>query len=126
MPHFSRAGCTDSRHNFSLQSCLSQVELDLDKGELTHELFSLLPSSNCLARMFLGFFPHCTSPADMYFLLKSSDFISYDLDPPLAFEGGMPCSHELTLSSADKQALCRHELKLELKKWYLIDHGHEF
>ncbi|WVQ84406.1 hypothetical protein IAT38_006558 [Cryptococcus sp. DSM 104549] len=30
---------------------------------------------------------HCTSPADVYLLLKSSDFISHDLDPERAYAG---------------------------------------
>ena len=31
---------------------------------------------------------HCTSPADVYLLLKSSDFISHDLDPRRAYASG--------------------------------------
>lgn len=30
---------------------------------------------------------HCSSPADVYLLLKSSDFISHGLDPARAYEG---------------------------------------
>ncbi|WWC88313.1 uncharacterized protein L201_003221 [Kwoniella dendrophila CBS 6074] len=30
---------------------------------------------------------HCTSPSDVYLLLKSSDFISHDLDPERAYSG---------------------------------------
>lgn len=56
----------------------------------------------------------CTSPADVYLLLKSSDFISHDLDPALAFDG---CSVD---------ASEEHELELVLKKWYAVDHGREF
>lgn len=30
---------------------------------------------------------HCTSPADVYLLLKSSDFITHGTDPSTAYEG---------------------------------------
>ncbi len=30
---------------------------------------------------------HCTTPADIYLLLKSSDFIAHDLDPGTAYQG---------------------------------------
>ncbi|WWC96441.1 hypothetical protein V866_003309 [Kwoniella sp. B9012] len=33
---------------------------------------------------------HCTSPSDVYLLLKSSDFISHDLDPSRAYLGCSP------------------------------------
>lgn len=29
---------------------------------------------------------HCTSPADVYLLLKSSDFVQHDIDPARAYE----------------------------------------
>ncbi|KAF8583429.1 D123-domain-containing protein [Ramaria rubella] len=58
----------------------------------------------------------CTSPADVYLLLKSSDFVSHDIDPNLAFEG---CTEE-------ERHIPVHELELVLKKWYLVDRGREF
>lgn len=41
----------------------------------------MLPSSSPLK---------CTSPADVYLLLKSSDFISHDLNRDLVFDGQTP------------------------------------
>lgn len=57
----------------------------------------------------------CTSPADVYLLLKSSDFISHDLDPSLVFEGTEPVL-------PDDQP---YELELVLRKWYSIDKSRE-
>ena len=55
----------------------------------------------------------CTSPADVYLLLKSSDFISHDLDPEKTFQccEGRPQ---------------RYELELVLRKWYPVDRVREF
>jgi hypothetical protein len=49
-------------------------------------------------------------------LLKSSDFVSHDLDPALVFEG-----------SADDGAADGppYELELVLRKWYPMDKGRE-
>lgn len=69
----------------------------------------------------------CTSPADVYLLLKSSDFVSHDLNPQLAFEGCTQSTISGTLSSVDEQpAVPIHELELVLKKWYSMDRGREF
>lgn len=57
----------------------------------------------------------CTSPADVYLLLKSSDFISHDLDPSLVFEGIEP------VPPNDQP----YELELVLRKWYSIDKSRE-
>lgn len=58
----------------------------------------------------------CTSPADVYMLLKSSDFISHDLDEDNVFEGCEP--------SPESQSP-RYELELILRKWYPIDPSRE-
>jgi hypothetical protein len=57
----------------------------------------------------------CTSPADVYLLLKSSDFISHDLDPSLVFEGteSVPPDDQPYVG------------ELVLRKWYSIDKSRE-
>ncbi|KAJ6559239.1 D123-domain-containing protein [Mycena vulgaris] len=54
----------------------------------------------------------CTSPADVYMLLKSSDFITHDLSADSVFEG---CS----------AGPCPYELELVLRKWYPVDRSRE-
>ncbi|KAJ7784611.1 D123-domain-containing protein [Mycena metata] len=56
----------------------------------------------------------CTSPADVYMLLKSSDFITHDLTPELVFEGCTPADSPPT-----------YELELVLRKWYPVDRSRE-
>ncbi|KAK7469163.1 hypothetical protein VKT23_003654 [Stygiomarasmius scandens] len=56
----------------------------------------------------------CTSPADIYMLLKSSDFITHDLSPDFVFEG---CEQ-----SSDSSG---YELELVLRKWYPVDRSRE-
>ncbi|KAI0078931.1 D123-domain-containing protein [Panus rudis PR-1116 ss-1] len=58
----------------------------------------------------------CVSPADVYLLLKSSDYVLHDLDPDRVFEETEPSSE------ADKAA---YELELVLRKWYPVDHSRE-
>jgi len=58
----------------------------------------------------------CTTPADVYVLLKSSDFINHDIDPRLVFED----CHDL--GSTD----IPYELELVLKKWYNVERSREF
>ncbi|PPQ68335.1 hypothetical protein CVT24_004816 [Panaeolus cyanescens] len=70
----------------------------------------LLPSSSPLK---------CTSPADIYMLLKSSDFITHDLDPANVFEG---CEEVSSQKQSDKP---KYELELILRKWYPIDRARE-
>lgn len=55
----------------------------------------------------------CTSPVDVYLLLKSSDFISHDLDPEIVFQH---CEER-------PQA---YKLELVLRKWYPVDRVREF
>ncbi|KAJ7459811.1 D123-domain-containing protein [Mycena latifolia] len=54
----------------------------------------------------------CTSPADVYMLLKSSDFITHDLSAESVFDG---CS----------SGPCPYELELVLRKWYPVDRSRE-
>ncbi|THV05275.1 D123-domain-containing protein [Dendrothele bispora CBS 962.96] len=56
----------------------------------------------------------CTSPSDIYMLLKSSDFINHDLSPETVFEG---CE-----KSSDSSG---YELELVLRKWYPVDRSRE-
>ncbi|EJT98720.1 D123-domain-containing protein [Dacryopinax primogenitus] len=59
----------------------------------------------------------CTSPADVYLLLKSSDFVNFDLDPVIVFEG----------CEADQEGKSmNYELELSLRKWYTFDTSREF
>ena len=58
------------------------------------------------------------SPADVYLLLKSSDFVQHDLDPALVFDG---CDPEYSPDSASPP----YELELVLRKWYPVDRARE-
>ncbi|KAN0087681.1 D123 domain containing protein [Tylopilus felleus] len=55
----------------------------------------------------------CTSPADVYLLLKSSDFITHDLSIERVFEG---CETNNQPS---------YDLELVLRKWYPVDRSRE-
>ncbi|KAI6151618.1 D123-domain-containing protein [Pisolithus tinctorius] len=55
----------------------------------------------------------CTSPADVYLLLKSSDFITHDLTIESVF---VDCKTD---------DLPNYELELVLRKWYPVDHSRE-
>jgi hypothetical protein len=59
----------------------------------------------------------CTCPADVYLLLKSSDFVSHDLSKDTVFEG---CE----FVSPDPSPT--YELELVLRKWYSVDRSREF
>ncbi|KAG6811627.1 hypothetical protein H0H92_006496 [Tricholoma furcatifolium] len=54
----------------------------------------------------------CTSPSDVYLLLKSSDFINHDLSAENVFAG---CDDPPS----------SHELELVLRKWYAMDRSRE-
>ena len=56
----------------------------------------------------------CTSPSDVYLLLKSSDFITHDLNHDSVFEGcdSRPPPEE-------------YRLELVLRKWYPVDRSRE-
>ncbi|KAI6033796.1 D123-domain-containing protein [Pisolithus microcarpus] len=55
----------------------------------------------------------CTTPADVYILLKSSDFITHDFSIESVFDG---CRSDV---------LPVYELELVLRKWYPVDHSRE-
>ncbi|KAF9221505.1 D123-domain-containing protein [Gyrodon lividus] len=55
----------------------------------------------------------CTSPADVYLLLKSSNFITHDLSAEHVFEG---------CSTSDFPS---YDLELVLRKWYSVDQSRE-
>lgn len=59
----------------------------------------------------------CIWPADVYTLLKSSDFVLHDLDPERVFEGVEPASPNSTPVP--------YELELVLRKWYPVDRSRE-
>lgn len=61
----------------------------------------------------------CTSPADVYLFLKSSDFVAHDLDPATVFEG---CVDQ---EEVPDKPLPSYELELVLKKWYNIETSRE-
>lgn len=57
----------------------------------------------------------CASPADIYILLKSSDFTQHDLALESVFEGCEDASNPPP-----------YELELVLRKWYHVDTSREF
>lgn len=57
----------------------------------------------------------CTSPSDIYMLLKSSDFVLHDLDRDQLFED---------CDTADEETL-EYELELILRKWHPVDRSRE-
>ncbi|KAI0755144.1 D123-domain-containing protein [Daedaleopsis nitida] len=61
----------------------------------------------------------CMSPADVYLLLKSSDFVQHDLDPTLVFDGCEPPY------APDSPSSPRYDLELVLRKWYPVDRARE-
>lgn len=86
---------------------------------LTFSLFSkdaswLLPSSSPLK---------CTAPADVYILLKSSDFITHDLSTDIVFEGCEETSLDVITTGRAQET--PYELELVLRKWYAIDRSRE-
>lgn len=70
----------------------------------------LLPSSSPLK---------CTAPADVYMLLKSSDFVTHDLIEENVFAGCVP------RSAAHPADELKYELELVLRKWYAVDRSRE-
>lgn len=70
----------------------------------------------------------CTSPADVYLYLKSSDFISHDLDPDMIWDQCSTADPSATNdSSVTSESYSRphYELELVLKKWYAIETSRE-
>lgn len=85
----------------------------------------------------------CTSPADVYLLLKSSDFAMHDLDNARIFEGcidggGSHLTNGASNGLANGSAMDttsesshqsehgdEHGLELVLKKWYEVERSRE-
>ena len=63
---------------------------------------------------------HCTSPADIYLLLKSSDFINHDLDPKRVYGD---CTDQPTFGDSGREGL---KVELVLKKFVQLDPAREF
>ncbi|KAF9527542.1 D123-domain-containing protein [Crepidotus variabilis] len=91
-----------------IRDCITKYEAVFPKLNFSSpkDASWILPSSSPLK---------CTSPADVYMLLKSSDFVSHDLDENRVFEG---CGYESNDASD-------YELELVLRKWYSVDRGRE-
>lgn len=70
----------------------------------------LLPSSSPLK---------CTSPADVYLLLKASDFVNHDLLVENVFEGCDDANEDPAFHEPE------YKLELVLRKWYPVDRGRE-
>ncbi|KAJ2913908.1 hypothetical protein MD484_g6498, partial [Candolleomyces efflorescens] len=71
----------------------------------------------------------CTSPADVYLLLKSSDFVNHDVNLDSVFEGcSKPPAVEDGATSAGGNASIwpPYELELVLRKWYAVTPSREF
>ncbi|KAF8312445.1 cytoplasmic protein [Clavulina sp. PMI_390] len=58
----------------------------------------------------------CTSPADVYLFLKSSDFVAHDLGEETVFEGCV---------DNDEEQAPSYQLELVLKKWYMMETSRE-
>jgi hypothetical protein len=64
---------------------------------------------------------HCASPADVYLLFKSSDFISHDLDPSRAYaSGGISINEDVRIDRADAK------LEMVLKEYIQVNPSREF
>ena len=59
----------------------------------------------------------CTSPSDVYILLKSSDLITHDTDAVNVFSG---C---VDVEPGEEES--NYELELVLRKWYCIERNRE-
>lgn len=81
------------------QACVQYIYVSVHK-----DASWILPASSPLK---------CTSPADVYLLLKSSDFISHDLSPSSVFAG------------CDQTDSEPYNLELVLRKWYSVDRSRE-
>ena len=58
----------------------------------------------------------CMSPADVYLLLKSSDFVLHDVDATQLFKD---CDRDPDARDPE------YELELVLRKWYPVDRSRE-
>ena len=117
---FPRPRYPNPTGNQWIRSRISQTKFLFTKGEhiflhaqsatgideLSKDASWILPSSSPLK---------CTSPSEVYMLLKSSDFISHDLTTEHVFEGCKP-----------EENLPNYQLELILRKWYHVDPSREF
>jgi len=94
--------------DFLIRQCVKDYEAVFPKLNFSSpkDAAWLLPASSPLK---------CTSPADVYLLLKSSDFINHDLNTDAVFEG----------CQTDSDGLPKYDLELVLRKWYPVDRGRE-
>ncbi|KIM43408.1 hypothetical protein M413DRAFT_18441 [Hebeloma cylindrosporum] len=94
--------------DLSIRQCVKDYEAVFPKLNFSSpkDAAWLLPASSPLK---------CTSPADVYLLLKSSDFINHDLDIHAVFEG----------CQLDADGAPKYDLELILRKWYPVDRGRE-
>jgi hypothetical protein len=68
----------------------------------------------------------CTSPADVYLLLKSSDFVAHDLTAQSVFEGCQSRSHGQEQEQGEEEEEDKaYRLELVLRKWFAIDPSRE-
>jgi hypothetical protein len=65
----------------------------------------------------------CVAPADVYLLLKSSDFVIHDLEASSVFDGCCDCPNT---PDAHSGVHPRYEVELVLRKWYPVDPSREF
>jgi hypothetical protein len=66
----------------------------------------------------------CVAPADVYLLLKSSDFIIHDLEAASVFEGCY--DSDGALFNAQNSSINPYAVELVLRKWYSVDPSREF
>ncbi|KAJ4000380.1 D123-domain-containing protein [Lentinula boryana] len=103
-------GAVFPKLNFSSPKVLVVVSLvSVSRSLLTKALTQkdaswILPASSPLK---------CTSPADVYLLLKSSDFVSHDLSQSTVFD------------RCEQVASGSYDLELVLRKWYSVDRRRE-
>jgi D123 len=82
----------------------------------------LLPSSSPLK---------CTSPADVYILLKSSDFVTHDLSARSVFDGcgggggSVGGNGQDQGQDQEEEEEKAYTLELVLRKWFAIDPSRE-
>lgn len=94
---------TESKYAFRISISLTEI-ISLQDASW------ILPASSPLK---------CTSPSDVYLLLKSSDFISHDISEEHVFDG---CETE---TESQHSEMPPYELELVLRKWYAVDRSRE-
>ncbi|EAU86237.1 cytoplasmic protein [Coprinopsis cinerea okayama7 len=99
-----------------IRACIQKYDAVFPKLNFTspRDAAWVLPASSPLK---------CTSPADVYMLLKSSDFISHDLEPSSVFEGCRKYEHGP--EGKDEGSWPHYDLELVLRKWYAVNPSRE-